>query len=93
MNFEDYKKKALQDPEVKESYDNYEIGNLITLARIEKNIHQKKLAEDLGIATSTLSKIENGRRDCKIRELRRIAHALGKELKISFVDPEEENNK
>lgn len=45
------------------------------------------------MASSTISKIENGRRDCKIRELRRIAHALGKELKISFVDPEKENNK
>ena len=93
MNFEDYKKKALQDPEIKESYYNYEIGNLITLARIEKNIPQKKLADELGVASSTLSKIENGHRDCKIRELRRIAHALGKELKISFVDPEEENDK
>lgn len=93
MNFEDYKKKALQDPEVKESYYNYEIGNLITLARIEKNIPQKKLADELGVASSILSKIENGHRDCKIRELRRIAHALGKELKISFVDPEEENDK
>ena len=93
MNFEDYKKKALQDPEVKEAYYNYEIGNLITLARIEKNIPQKKLAEDLGVASSTISKIENGHRDCRIRELRRIAHVLGKELKISFVDPEEENDK
>ena len=92
MNFKAYKKKALQDPEVKEAYDNYEIGNLITLARIEKNIPQKKLAEDLGVASSTISKIENGHRDCKVRELRRIAHALGKELKISFVDPDEEND-
>ena len=86
MNFKDYKKKALQDPEVKESYYNYEIGNLITLARLEKNIHQKDLAEKLRIAPSTLSKIENGRRDCKVGELRKIAKYLGKRLVISFVD-------
>jgi len=91
MTFKEYRDKALQDPEVKEAYDNYEVGNLITLARIEKNIPQKKLAEDLGVASSTISKIENGHRDCKVRELRRIARALGKELKISFVDPKEEN--
>ena len=86
MNFKDYKKKALQDPEVKESYYNYEIGNLITLARVEKNIHQKDLAEKLRIAPSTLSKIENGSRDCKVGELRKIAKYLGKRLVISFVD-------
>ena len=66
---------------------------MITKARVEKNIHQKDLAEKLRIAPSTLSKIENGRRDCRIKELRKIAHVLGKELKISFVDPEEENDK
>lgn len=92
MNFKEYKKKRSIEinNDVNESY---EIGNLITKARIEKNIPQKKLADELGVASSTLSKIENGHRDCKIRELRRIAHALGKELKISFVDPEEENDK
>ena len=56
-----------------------------------KGIHQKELAKRLGIAASTISKIENGHRDCRIKELRKIAHALGKELKISFVHPEEKN--
>lgn len=89
MNFEEYRDKALKDPEVKEAYDNYEVGNLITGARIEKHISQKDLAEQLGMAASTISKIENGHKDCKIRDLRRIAKALGKELKISFVDSKE----
>lgn len=77
----------------KETYDDYQVGNLITKTRIDEGIPQKELAKRLGIATSTISKIENGHRDCRIKELRKIAHALGKELKISFVDPEEENNK
>lgn len=77
----------------KETYDDYQVGNLITKTRIEEGIPQKELAEQLGIAASTISKIENDHRDCRIKELRRIAHALGKELKISFVDPEEENDK
>ena len=77
----------------KETYDDYQVGNLITKTRIEEGIHQKELAKRQGIAASTISKIENGHRDCRIKELRKIAHALGKELKISFVDPEEENDK
>ena len=77
----------------KETYDDYQVGNLITKTRIEEGIHQKELAKRLGIAASTISKIENSHRDCRIKELRKIAHALGKELKISFVDPEEENDK
>lgn len=93
MDFKDYKKRALQNPEAKEYYDNYQVGNLITKTRIEEGIPQKELAKRLGMAASTISKIENGRRDCKIKELRKIAKGLGKELKISFVDPEEENNK
>lgn len=93
MDFKDYKKRALRNPKVKESYDNYQVGNLITKTRIEEGIPQKELAKRLGMAASTISKIENGRRDCKIKELRKIAKGLGKELKISFVDPEEENDK
>jgi transcriptional regulator with XRE-family HTH domain len=92
MNFKAYKKRALKIPEIKEAYDNYQVGNLITKTRIEKGIPQKELAEQLGMAASTISKIENDRRDCKIRELRKIAHALGKELKITFEDPEDKED-
>ena len=70
----------------KETYDDYQVGNLITKTRIEEGVHQKELAKRLGIAASTISKIENGRRDCKVGELRKIAKYLGKRLVISFVD-------
>ena len=85
MNFKEYKKKRSIEVN-NDVYESYEIGNMITKARVEKNIHQKDLAEKLRIAPSTLSKIENGRRDCKVGELRKIAKYLGKRLVISFID-------
>ena len=91
MNFRDYKKRSIEVSS--DVHESYEVGNLITEARVEKGIPQKELAERLGMTPSTLSKIENGHRDCKIKELRMIAKYLGKRLVISFADPEEENNK
>ena len=56
------------------------IGNLIKLRRTELGMSQKELAERCGYTNkSTISRIESGERDIPVRQLKKIAAALGME--------------
>lgn len=61
---------------------------LRALKDLRKNlgITQSTLSEKSGIPRTTISKIENGKRNTSIYKLVQIANALGKDLQISFVD-------
>jgi DNA-binding XRE family transcriptional regulator len=56
--------------------------------RKELNLTQKTLSIKSGIARSTISKIENGKRNVCFDKLVQIAEALDKDLEIRFVDKE-----
>lgn len=53
-----------------------EIGIRIKLARINKGMKQKELAEKMGIKQAALCQWERGKRKPKIETLERIARAL-----------------
>ena len=56
------------------------VGHLIKLRRIELGLTQKELAERCGYTNkSTISRIESGERDIPVRQLKKIAAALGME--------------
>lgn len=55
-------------------------------ARGKLGITQEELALKSSIPRTTISKIENGKRNTSIYKLIQIANALGKDLQISFVD-------
>jgi DNA-binding XRE family transcriptional regulator len=57
--------------------------------RKELNLTQETLSVRSGIARSTISKIENGKRNVCFDKLVQIAEALGKDLEIRFVDKKE----
>ena len=65
-SYKDYKKKALQNPEVKAEYDvlqpEYDITQAMIDARNSQHITQKELAEKTGINQADISRIENGTR-------------------------------
>ena len=56
------------------------VGRRIRAARLERGLSLRQLAERLDRAPSQLSVIENGRRELRLGELRRIARALGTEV-------------
>lgn len=88
ISFSEFKKKALQDPEIKFEYDRlepeYEIIEAIIKKRIEKNISQKQLAEKIGTKQSALSRLESGTYNPSLRFLKKIATALDAKLSISI---------
>ena len=89
MNFTDFKKKILSDPEVKKEYDllepEYQVIREVIQSRLESNITQQELADKTGINRSDLSKLENGNANPSLKTLKRIAEGLGKHLEIKFL--------
>ena len=57
--------------------DHIQIGERIRKARLGKKMKQADLDIDAGLPISTVSKIELGKREITISELKRIARALG----------------
>lgn len=88
-NYEKYFAKQMQNEEFRKEYEALEpefaIIQAIIDARQETGLTQRELSERTGIAQSDISKLENGNANPSIRTLKRLAEAMGKQLKISFV--------
>ena len=54
---------------------------------MEKNIAESVLAERLGVSHPYLNAVSSGKKNVIIKQLERIADALGMRLRISFEDP------
>ena len=89
MNFKEYKKELMKDPEFVKAYEdlqpNMDIVKAILDARIKQNLSQKELSKLTGINQSEISKLESGERNPSIKLLQRLADGMGLTLKISFV--------
>ena len=89
MNWNNAKKIIRNNPEVqnelKLNETEYRIIEEIILARKERNLTQKDLAEFIGTKQSNISRLESGNYNPTIDFLNKIAVAVGKELKVSIV--------
>ena len=85
-SYNEYKKQALANPEVKAEYDalqiEYDIIQAMIDARIEQHMTQKELSAMTGITQADISRIENGTRNPSLEMLKRLAHGLGMQLKL-----------
>ncbi|MCR4997503.1 MAG: helix-turn-helix transcriptional regulator [Butyrivibrio sp.] len=90
-SYKDYKKKALQNPEVKKEYDalapEYDIIQAMIDARKSQNLTQKDLSDRTGITQADISRIEKGTRNPSLEMLKRLARGLGMQLKVEFIKP------
>ncbi|MDR1135720.1 MAG: helix-turn-helix transcriptional regulator [Clostridiales Family XIII bacterium] len=89
MNWDDAKKKILQNEDVREELKNneteYKIIEEIIMARQEKNLTQKDLADLVGTKQSNISRLESGNYNPTLGFLNKIAKAIGKELEVRIV--------
>ena len=90
QRFRDYLKEQLKDPAVREAYE--EEGLFVELAiqigrlRERKGLTQRALARRLHTSQQTISRLESPRNgSLSLRTLVKLAHALGKEVKVQFV--------
>ena len=88
-NYKDYKRKALDNPEVKAEYDalqpEYDLIQAMIEARLSQNFSQKELSDRTGITQADISRIENGTRNPSLAMVKRLAAGLGMQLKLEFV--------
>ncbi len=86
--FSEFKKKALQDPEIMAEYNHlgpeYEIIEAIIRKRTEKGMSQKQLADKMGTKQSALSRLESGTYNPSLAFLKKVATALGVTVHISL---------
>ena len=92
-DFKEYLDKQLKNKEFRKEYEalepEYIIMRAMIEARREEGLTQKDLSERSGITQADISRLENGNANPSIRTLQRLANAMGKTLKIEFVDPNE----
>lgn len=87
-DFREHLATSLEDPEFKEEWDaqaaEREVMRSIVEARIAEGLSQQELAQRSGMKPANLCRLENGNGNPSVATLNKIAHGLGKELKISF---------
>jgi len=88
--FKDRLKKDLRDPEFPKAFDEEEVyaSLAIQIAKIrqKKNLTQKGLAKKLRTTQQNISRLEDiDNRSCSLRTLNKVAHVLGKRLKVELV--------
>ncbi len=88
-NYSDYKKKVLQNPDLRAEYDalqpEYDIIQAMIEARITQNITQQELSARTGITQADISRIENGTRNPSLNMVKKLAQGLGMQLKLEFI--------
>ena len=83
-NYKDYKKKVLQNPEIKSEYDALQPEYDIIQAMIDARL-QKDLSARTGITQADISRIENGTRNPSLSMVKKLAWGLGMQLKLEFI--------
>ncbi len=88
--FTDFKKKALQNKEVKKEYDAlkplFAIKKELVIARIDKGLTQDEIAKKIGTSKSNISRLEslNNSYIPNLATLMKYAEALGMRLDIGL---------
>jgi len=89
MEWEEFKKELLKDPEFKKEYEKlepeYRIIRQILSLRRKKNLTQEQLAKLTGAKQSSIARIESGRHNTSLRLLEKIAEALDTKPDIRFI--------
>ena len=87
--YKNFKKKLLQDREIKQAYEKlapeYALVEAIIRKRLEKGLTQQKLAERLGTKQSAISRLESGSYNPSLAFLNKLANALDSQLRIGLV--------
>lgn len=65
-------------------YAEFKIGHMLRNARQRSGVTQEELAKKLRTTKSAISRIENHAEDIRLSTLKKVADALGKELRVAI---------
>ncbi len=88
--FHDYLKAQLKDPAFRKAYEEEglyaELALQIAHLREQQGLSQRDLAHRLHTSQQTISRLESPRNaSLSLRTLVKLAHALGKDVRVQFV--------
>jgi len=69
-----------------EGYEEFKAGVILKQIREHAGLTQQELADKTGSKKSAISRLENHTKDIKLSTLAHVAAALGKKLRIEFID-------
>ena len=85
---EDDLKKRLKDPEFRREWEDSELEFQLSCklieARLKRNLSQRALAKKVGTSQAAIARIEGMNANPSLSLLKRIAHALGSNIRLSF---------
>ncbi len=91
VDFQEYLKSQLKNPEVKKHYDEYgkrlEIAYQILRLRKQKKMSQVELAKRIGTKQSNIARLETGQQNFTTETLQKIALVFNRDLRIEFCSP------
>jgi len=89
MKWSDAKKELLKNPELVEELEKkeleYQLISEFIQARLDYKMTQTDLAKLTGTKQSNISRFESGNYNPSLEFLEKVAHALGKKLKIDLL--------
>lgn len=87
-SFEEHHKILLKNPEyrkaLKETELEYQVARQLIIARINKKLSQATLSKKMKTKQSVISRVESGNHLPSLSFLKRLAHAMGTTVSISF---------
>ncbi|MBM3237984.1 helix-turn-helix transcriptional regulator [Candidatus Poribacteria bacterium] len=89
MDWQDYRRKLLRNPKIKEEYEKRQTERMLThniiAQRIRKKMTQEQLAQKVGITQSAIARLENpAYGKASISMLKKIADALDCRLVVKL---------
>ena len=88
-SFKDFRREALENPDVKAAYDaleeEYALARALIQARQVSGLTQEELAERMHTTQPTVARWESGKHLPSCQTLQRIAKATNTDLRITFV--------
>lgn len=88
VRWSEFKAELLKDPEFKRGYDalapEFELIEMLIQKRLDAGLSQADLAEKIGTKQSAVSRLESPDYNPTVGMLRKVAGALGGELKVSI---------
>lgn len=89
VKFDDYLEKRLQDPELRSNFEaeSLRLESVVALLKVREDagLTRRELARGVDVPQSTIARIERGN-NTSVDILSKIANALGKKLKVEFVN-------
>lgn len=89
ITYEDALSDRMKDPKFKKAYDalevEFQIIHDVLKKRIEQDMSQKELAKRMGTDQATISRLESGNFNPSIKFLKRVAKAVGGQLKVTII--------